>query len=106
MRKERGRTETKKLLTPSRQLNHFSGKRRSQVSSPAKATLFGAVPPRSGAASCRNHESTFSNAAELDVSSARLRRASTKVGFDPVVRALRRGRVTVGACATAVYGSA
>lgn len=35
-----------------------------------------------------------------------LRMASRKVGLDPVVSALSRGKVTVGACAMAVKGRA
>jgi len=38
----------------------------------------------------------FSSAAELLPSSAILRIASRKVGFEPVVKPFNRGRVTVG----------
>lgn len=94
------RTETKKLLTPSVQSNHALGNSRNHVSSPANTSFLSRV------ASCRTHESTRSRAALVTDSSTTLRIESRKFGFEPVVRAFRRGRVTVGACATAVYGRA
>lgn len=94
----RRHTDTKKLVTPSDHMNQCFGNNLSQVSSPTKTIFFDS--PSKGLANCLTQLSTFSST-ELE-SSAILRIASRKVGFEPVVMAFSRGRVTVGAVEIAV----
>ena len=93
------RTATKKLLVPSL-LSNMPGKSFNHVSSPYIICF-----PVPLFFICASHVSCV--ARELVVSdSAKLRIRSRNEGIEPVVMALTRGIVIVGAAAYAVYGRA
>lgn len=92
-------TETKKLDVPSERLKVF-GNSLSQVSSPYMMRLLSGL-----AFICVSQVSWCERLEDLS-DSARFRIMSRNEGIEPVVIALRRGMVTVGAVACAVKGIA
>ena len=95
---QRCSTDTKKLLVPSDLVNN-PGNNLIQVSSPYIINRF---PVK---LACESQVSWYASVEDVS-DSAILRIASRKLGMEPVVKALIRGKVTVGGSACAVNGHA